>query len=138
MAKPLKAADGSTDVMRWECRIPAKPGSAWERPNGEGYRLTMTFSEDYPMRPPDCKFAPPIFHPNIYPSGTVCLSLLSEEKANGWKPTVTLKDLLKGIQELLDSPNLSDPAQREAFLLCRDDKTTYTERVKQLAKAYSA
>jgi ubiquitin-protein ligase len=39
----------------------------------------------------DClgKFEPPIFHPNVYPSGTVCLSLLDEEK--DWRPAVTIK-----------------------------------------------
>ena len=30
------------------------------------------------------KFEPPLFHPNVYPSGTICLSILNEEKA--WKP----------------------------------------------------
>jgi ubiquitin-protein ligase len=35
------------------------------------------------------KFDPPIFHPNVYPSGTVCLSLLDEDK--DWRPAVTIK-----------------------------------------------
>lgn len=37
------------------------------------------------------KFDPPIFHPNVYPSGTVCLSLLDEEK--DWRPAVTIKQV---------------------------------------------
>ena len=40
----------------------------------------MEFSEDYPNKPPKCKFAPVLFHPNIYPSGTVCLSILNEDE----------------------------------------------------------
>lgn len=24
-------------------------------------------------QPPKCKFVPPLFHPNVYPSGTICL-----------------------------------------------------------------
>jgi ubiquitin-conjugating enzyme E2 I len=32
-----------------------------------------------------------IFHPNIYPSGTVCLSLLDAEK--DWRPAITLKQV---------------------------------------------
>ena len=35
------------------------------------------------------KFEPPLFHPNVYPSGTVCLSLLDENK--DWRPAVTIK-----------------------------------------------
>ena len=37
------------------------------------------------------KFVPPLFHPNVYPSGTVCLSILDEEKA--WKPAITIKQV---------------------------------------------
>jgi hypothetical protein len=29
---------------------------------------------------PPGKFEPPLFHPNVYPSGTVCLSILEEDK----------------------------------------------------------
>jgi len=73
---------------------------------------------DYPSRPPKCeltdtrhmtfristvindvtslsritgKFTPPLFHPNVYPSGTICLSILDEEKA--WKPAITIKQV---------------------------------------------
>lgn len=39
------------------------------------------------------KFEPPLFHPNVYPSGTVCLSLLDEEK--DWRPAITIKQVKK-------------------------------------------
>ena len=64
----------------------------------------------------------------------MCLSILSEEK--DWVPTITVKQVLLGIQDLLDNPNLGDPAQREAFIMCRDDRAAYIERVKSLAKSY--
>ena len=51
-------------------------------------------------------------------------------------PTITVKQVLLGIQDLLDNPNLGDPAQREAFIMCRDDRAAYIERVKSLAKSY--
>ena len=38
------------------------------------------------------KFEPAIFHPNIFPSGTVCLSLLDAEK--DWRPAITVKQVL--------------------------------------------
>ena len=38
------------------------------------------------------KFDPPLFHPNVYPSGTVCLSLLDEDK--DWRPAVTIKQVI--------------------------------------------
>ena len=51
-------------------------------------------------------------------------------------PTITVKQVLLGIQDLLDNPNLGDPAQREAFIMCRDDRANYIDKVKQLAKSY--
>lgn len=75
----------------------------------------MLFKEDYPSTPPKCKFEPPLFHPNVYPSGTVCLSLLDEEK--DWRPAITIKQILLGIQELLNEPNIRDPAQAEAYTI---------------------
>lgn len=63
------------------------------------------------------KFTPPLFHPNVFPSGTVCLSILNEEK--GWVPTITIRQILLGIQDLLNTPNLDDPAQRDAWVMCR-------------------
>jgi ubiquitin-conjugating enzyme E2 I len=95
----------------------------------------INFTDDYPAKPPNCKFDPPLFHPNIFPSGSVCLSILSEDK--DWVPTISIKQVLMGIQDLLDTPNLSDPAQREAWLLCKDDKKAYEVHVRKLAKDYA-
>lgn len=77
--------------------------------------VARQFSEEYPNKPPVCKFAlvppqnKPLFHPNVYPSGKICLSLLDADKS--WKPSLTIKHLLIGIQTLLDDPNNLDPAQ---------------------------
>ena len=98
--------------MNWECCIPGKKGTPWE---GGHYKLRMIFKDDYPSSPPKCKFEPPLFHPNVYPSGTVCLSLLDEEK--DWRPAITIKQILLGIQDLLNEPNVKDPAQAEAYTI---------------------
>lgn len=100
------------------------------------------------------KFDPPLFHPNVYPSGTICLSILDEEKS--WKPSITVKQICLGIQDLLEHANVNDPAQVEAYhmfkcvihyfrsliRLCssftdqivnRNDRTSYDKRVRQQA-----
>ena len=82
-ARPVTVGDGSVDILKWECQIPGKKDTDW---HGGYYPLTMEFSEDYPSKPPKCKFPEKFFHPNIYPSGTVCLSILSED--DGWRPSI--------------------------------------------------
>lgn len=47
--------------------------------------------------------------------GTVCLSILDESK--GWQSSTTIKQILIGIQYLLNEPNIDDPAQMEAYQL---------------------
>jgi ubiquitin-protein ligase len=89
---------------------------------------------DFPNKPPKCQFVPPLFHPNIYPSGTVCLSILSEEK--DWKASLTVKQILIGIQDLLTDPNINDPAQEEPFKLYRSNKEEYRKRVKAQVALY--
>jgi len=129
VAKPTKGADGLPNLMVWECAIPGKQGTPWERGL---YKLRMTFKDDYPSSPPKCKFDPPLFHPNVYPSGTVCLSLLDEEK--DWRPSITIKQILVGIQDLLNDPNIRDPAQAEAYTIYCQNRVEYERRVRAQAE----
>ncbi|CDI81316.1 ubiquitin-conjugating enzyme e2, putative [Eimeria acervulina] len=129
-AKYAPMADGSVgqDIMKWICKVPGKKGSLWE---GGEYCLTMEFPEEYPSKPPKCKFTPVLFHPNVYPSGTVCLSILNEDE--DWKPSITIKQILLGIQDLLDNPNPQSPAQAEPYMLYCQNRDEYNRRVKSQA-----
>lgn len=35
----------------------------------------------------------------------------------GWRPAITVKQILVGIQDLLDTPNPADPAQTDGYQL---------------------
>eukprot|EP00878_Enallax_costatus_P032664 GHUV01035914.1.p1 GENE.GHUV01035914.1~~GHUV01035914.1.p1 ORF type:complete len:118 (+),score=4.77 GHUV01035914.1:368-721(+) len=66
----------SIDLTKWSCKIPGKADTDWA---GGLYPLSIVFSEEYPTKPPMCKFPAGFFHPNVYPSGQVCLSIINEE-----------------------------------------------------------
>ena len=68
----------------------------------------------------------------MYPSGTVCLSILNED--SDWKPAITIKQILLGIQDLLNDPNPDSPAQSEAYVLYKRDKVAYEKRIRQVAQ----
>jgi ubiquitin-conjugating enzyme E2 I len=57
-ARPASRSDGSMNLMIWETGIPGKEGSDWE---GGVYNVRMEFSEEYPSKPPKCKFAADFF-----------------------------------------------------------------------------
>ncbi|QSL66343.1 hypothetical protein MERGE_000721 [Pneumocystis wakefieldiae] len=117
-AKPNKLPDGTMDLMNWSVGIPGRPKTSWE---GGMFKLTMFFPEEYPTKPP---------------KWTVCLSILNEEES--WKPAITIKQILLGIQDLLNDPNPNSPAQSEAYALFKKDRAAYEKRIRQQAREMAA
>lgn len=62
----------------------------------------------------------------------MCLSILNEDE--GWKPAITLKDILLGVQSLLDEPNPDSPAQADAYTLFKKDIEAYKKKIKQVVR----
>lgn len=60
------------------------------------------------------------------------MSILNEEE--GWKPAITIKEILLGIQSLLNEPNPESPAQAEAYNLFRKDRAAYEKKIKQVVR----
>ncbi|CAI6373496.1 unnamed protein product [Macrosiphum euphorbiae] len=124
VAKPLKNLDDSWNYKVWVCRIPGMCNSLW----GNGwYYLYMTFSDDYPFRPPVCRFFPKIFHPNVCRHcGTVRATLLNSH----WNPSTSIRDILLVIQSLLYVPDPLNIANDIAyFLYCVRDQNDYQRLV---------
>jgi ubiquitin-conjugating enzyme E2 I len=61
---------------------------------------------------------------------------LNEEE--GWRPAISIKQILIGIQDLLDEPNPDSPAQSEAYTMFIRSKEEYSKRVKAEARKYAA
>jgi ubiquitin-conjugating enzyme E2 I len=145
-ARPIKLADGSTDVMTWAAGIAPRSGSAYALAPGENYRVQIKFTLSYPSEPPLVSFVPPVFHTNVWAdSGLVCLSLLLDAGHHGgtvrscWSPLLSLKEILLALQSLLDEPNPASVANAEACeLLRKSGVSAYTARVKSEAAAYPA
>lgn len=91
-AKLTQNKDGLQNLFKWECGIPGPKDSPWE---GGLYVVYLEFPEDYPSAPPKARFKEKLFHPNVYPSGTVCLSILNEEE--DWRPSFKVKDVSRKI-----------------------------------------
>ena len=54
-AKPARGANGVTDLKTWEVGIPGRSATIWA---GGLFKLTMTFPDEYPTKPPKCKSLP--------------------------------------------------------------------------------
>ena len=63
----------------------------------------------YPFEPPQVTFSTRVYHPNVDPSGRICLDALKMPPTGDWRPSLRLATLLLSIRVLLAEPNPDDP-----------------------------
>ncbi|EKE40095.1 hypothetical protein ENUP19_0141G0023 [Entamoeba nuttalli] len=121
----ISACPDEDDIMKWTCVIFGPDDTIWE---SGIFQLSMTFTEEYPIKPPKVVFISKMFHPNVYPNGNICLDILSSQ----WSPTYDVIAILSSIQLLLNEPNPSSPANGEAAELFVRNKREYNRRVREI------
>ena len=85
----------------------------------------MKFCNDYPYIPPHVQFSTRIFHPNVFPDGTICPEILQ----NDWTPAIQVKSILNSIKNMLCNPDLKYVANPEANDLFMNNVKKYKEKV---------
>lgn len=78
-------------------------------PSGTSYDsyhwlLTLEFTSNYPIEPPEIRFITPIYHCNINDDGRICHEILRGQ----WTQKTTIRDVLMQILNLLSDPNPQD------------------------------
>ena len=87
----------------------------------------MNFPQEYPDKPPKVRFNPPIFHPNVFGDGSLCLDIIQDK----WSPIYSVSSILTSVQSLLTDPNPASPANPEAARLFRENPKAYKQKVRQ-------
>lgn len=130
--------DGA-DLFTWDCCIAGPIDTPYEF---GVYQGTMRFPRDYPMSPPQLRFSTEMWHPNIYPDGRVCISILHqpgddplqyEAADERWGPLQSVDKVLLSVASMLADPNGESPANVEAARELREDPVGYERRVRELA-----
>lgn len=103
------------NLFEWDATILGPEGSPYQ---GGIFRLRINFPSDYPFKPPKIQFLTKIYHPNICPSGSICLDILRDK----WSPALNITKLLLSISSLLTDPNPDDPLVPEIAHMLRSDK----------------
>jgi ubiquitin-conjugating enzyme E2 A len=116
------------NIFVWAATIFGPDETPWE---GGVFSLRMTFPETYPDKPPKVRFTTDIFHPNVYPDGSLCLDVIQDK----WSPIYSASTILTSIQSLLTDPNPASPANPEAAQLYQKDRKAYNRRVRRCAEA---
>ncbi|KAK4817543.1 hypothetical protein QYF61_019500 [Mycteria americana] len=102
----LRSAGPKGDnIYEWRSTILGPPGSVYE---GGVFFLDITFSSDYPFKPPKVTFRTRIYHCNINSQGVICLDILKDN----WSPALTISKVLLSICSLLTDCN---PAKEQCI-----------------------
>ena len=128
------------DYYKWSVLFNGPDDTIFE---GGFFKAILTFPEDFPQNPPEMKFITEMFHPNIYPDGRVCISILhspgvdqfnTQEKAEErWRPSLGVEQILISVISMLNDPNCDSPANVDAAVMFRNNRKEYEKKVRQLA-----
>lgn len=106
----VSAFPAGDSLFSWIGTIQGPSDTAYE---GLNYRLSLSFSGDYPFQPPVVKFETPCFHPNVDTHGNICLDILKDK----WSAAYSVKSILQSIQSLLGDANVDSPLNAQAAKL---------------------
>ncbi|KAH8114845.1 ubiquitin-conjugating enzyme [Phellopilus nigrolimitatus] len=124
------------DIFTWEALICGPKDTPFE---GGVFAAKLTFPDDYPLSPFKMKFEPPLFHPNVYSDGTVCISILHtpgddpthyEQASERWSPVQSVEKVILSVVSMLAEPNLESGANIDCCKLYRDNQEEYIRLVK--------
>ena len=97
------------------------------------YPVLMTWTEL--SKPPKCKLPAGFHHMHVDDNGTICTSVLSEER--GWSFIYEVEDLLFALMHHLSHPIPYNPAQLRAYTAFATDNGAEYERIaKETAEKY--
>ena len=89
------------------------------------------------------KFTCDIFHPNIYPDGTVCISILHapgddpnqyELASERWSPIQSVEKILISVMSMVAEPNDESGANIDACKMWREDRSGYERLARKCAR----
>ena len=125
------------NFFTWDCLLSGPLDSPYA---GGLFPALLKFPADYPLSPPTMTFQCSMWHPNIYPSGEVCISILHapgddpnhyEQASERWSPVQSVEKVLLSVMSMLAEPNDESPANIDAAKMWRSDNGEYERIVRK-------
>ena len=130
------------NFMKWNILLLGPADTVFE---GGAFKCQIEFPKEYPNKPPSFKFTDKLYHPNIYPDGKVCISILNEgidefeyeSISERWNPSQSVNSILMSILSMLNNPNFESPANIEASLMWQHKWEEYKKIIyKMVARSH--
>uniref|UniRef100_A0A8B9RMY7 E2 ubiquitin-conjugating enzyme n=1 Tax=Astyanax mexicanus TaxID=7994 RepID=A0A8B9RMY7_ASTMX len=126
----FSAGPKGDNIYEWRSTILGPPGSVYE---GGVFFLDITFSSDYPFKPPKVTFRTRIYHCNINSQGVICLDILKDN----WSPALTISKVLLSICSLLTDCNPADPLVGSIATQYLTNRAEHDRIARQWTKRYA-
>lgn len=119
------------NFFEWEALITGPEGTCFD---GGVFVARLYFPTDYPLSPPKMRFITDVFHPNVYPDGRVCISILHapgddplgyESSAERWSPVQSVEKILLSVVSILAEPNDESGANVDAAKMWRENREEF-------------
>lgn len=133
------ADDGN--IFNWNLMIIGPDDTLYE---GGFFNAKLEFPADFPNAPPVMTFTTPIWHPNVYEDGKVCISILHppgedrfnehESATERWRPILGVESIIVSVISMLSDPNDESPANIDAAVMWRNDKPAFKKKVKDIVR----
>ncbi|KAM8783542.1 ubiquitin-conjugating enzyme E2 E1-like [Rhynchonycteris naso] len=125
-----RAGPKGDNIYEWRSTILGPPGSVYE---GGVFFLDITFTPEYPFKPPKVTFRTRIYHCNINSQGVICLDILKDN----WSPALTISKVLLSICSLLTDCNPADPLVGSIATQYMTNRAEHDRMARQWTKRYA-
>ena len=141
----ILAVPSEDNTQHWDIYLEGPADTCYEKGI---FHLEMIFPDDYPQNPPSLRFLSQFWHPNVFPDGKVCISILhpSEQDPTNplelleekWRPIHNVGSILLSVQSMLSDPNVDSIANVDPYAQWRDDRDGFNRKAEELStKAFS-
>lgn len=118
------------NLFEWEGYIFGPTGSPYQH---GAFKIKIDYPSNYPFKPPKVMFKTKIYHPNIGPSGAICLDILKDK----WSPALTIVKVLMSISSLLTEPNPDDPLEPSSAQVLKENPKAFEHTARQWTQLYA-
>jgi len=133
ISKPIEGVTmhmNDADMTDIQATIVGPEGTPYE---GGHFRMKLILSPDFPAAPPKGYFVTKIFHPNVAPSGDICVNTLKRD----WKPEYGLEHILTVVKCLLIHPNPASALNEEAGKLLQEQYEEFAAHAKMMTEVHA-
>ncbi|XP_054574870.1 ubiquitin-conjugating enzyme E2 E1-like [Eptesicus fuscus] len=124
------AVPNGDNIYERRSTILGPPGSVYE---AGVFFLDITFTPEYPFKPPKVTFRTRIYHCNINSQGVICLDILKDN----WSPALTISKVLLSICSLLTDCNPANPLVGSIATQYMTNRAEHDRMDRQWTKRYA-